>query len=373
MDIEYNDSHEIDLRPAHEDAVDLLDGTGPPPPGSVREITGKDAILKYLADHNAEISVFCSEYMDMLKFLTDFMKINDEKTNSRIILVVYEEGAACKGFGACKKMKGRMDLDLLCADPGRGVGSLLLQRIEDITARLHLKKVVLTSGSDDATAFYRSRGYEDDEGGDMVKEVDEPAAAAPSNAAAAVGMGNEESIAKAEEEAKGDFDSEAKVIIPEGTSLSDLPEEQRAMVRRFRELRNLFQRGFDEAINNLAAIKSYCDIADGFGVDTETRVINRYLTFLLNQQDDGDNPYEEGGLAAWQVRLVEMTDADRDIRLETPGGVLFPGEEDENDAPGLRTLKIDHIIGEARRVMERSKRTTDRLNLLLRQKRGSSV
>jgi len=373
MQIEYNDSHEIDLRPAHDAAVDLLDGTGPPPPGSLREITGKDAILQYLTDHNAEISVFCSDYMDLLKFLTDFMKMNDEKTNSRILLIVYEEGAACKGFGVCKKMKGRMDLDLLCADPGRGIGSLLLQRIEDITARLQLKKVVLTSGSDDATAFYRSRGYEDDEGGDMFKEVE----GAPA-VAAAVGMGNEQSMAQDEEEEddkkEGEhFDTEAKVIVPEGSSLSDLSDKQKAMLRRFNELRILFQRGFDGANMNLAAIKSYCDMADGFSVDTETRVINRYLNFLLSQQEDGNDLYEEDGLAAWQVRLREMTDADKDIRLETPGGGLFPGEEDENATPGVRTVKIDHIIADARQTMERSKRTTDRLKLLLRQKEAAAA
>jgi hypothetical protein len=181
------------------------------------------------------------------------------------------------------------------------------------------------------------------------------------------GMGNEESIAKAEEEAKGDFDSEAKVIVPEGTSLSDLSDEQRAMLRRFNELRIFFQRGFDGANQNLAAIKSYCDTADGFGIDTETRVINRYLTFLLGQQDN--HGYDE--LAQWQVNLMEMTDADKDIRLETPGGGLFPGEDDENAQPGIRTVKIDHIIADARETMERSKRTTDRLKLLLKQKEAA--
>jgi hypothetical protein len=156
-----------------------------------RVIENRDEIIQYMKDHKAEVEAHCQKYKYFIKgYVTGQF---DEG-----YLVVYEENGKNEGF-AFAYIDGNepnaLYLDLICTDKGRGIGTILLNRVEDTARRLNLEQVTLQPGSDYAQKFYEDNGYStDDKYYTMYKNLDsavEGEAAMPIEGEAAMPMEGE--------------------------------------------------------------------------------------------------------------------------------------------------------------------------------------
>jgi len=156
-----------------------------------RVIENRDEIIQYMKDHRAEVEAHCQKYKYFIKgYVTGQF---DEG-----YLVVYEENGKNEGF-AFAYIDGNepnaLYLDLICTDKGRGIGTILLNRVEDTARWLNLEQVTLQPGSDYAQKFYEDNGYStDDKYTTMYKNLDsavEGEAAMPMEGEAAMPMEGE--------------------------------------------------------------------------------------------------------------------------------------------------------------------------------------
>jgi GNAT superfamily N-acetyltransferase len=156
-----------------------------------RVIENRDEIIQYMKDHKAEVEAHCQKYKYFIKGYVSGQF--DEG-----YLVVYEENGKNEGF-AFAYIDGNepnaLYLDLICTDKGRGIGTILLNRVEDTARRLNLEQVTLQPGSDYAQKFYEDNGYStDDKYTTMYKNLDsavEGEAAMPMEGEAAMPMEGE--------------------------------------------------------------------------------------------------------------------------------------------------------------------------------------
>jgi len=118
----------------------------------VRVIDDKHAIAQYVKDHESEMKAHCLKY----SYIIDRFADEDH------ILIVYEELGKNEGF-AFTYIDGNYPNDLylalLCANKGRGIGTILLSRVEDLAQQLNVDYVVLEPADAYATQFYQHNGY----------------------------------------------------------------------------------------------------------------------------------------------------------------------------------------------------------------------
>lgn len=130
----------------------------------VRVIDDKHAIAQYVKDHESEMKKHCPQYSHIIDAFAD----EDH------ILIVYEELGRNEGF-AFTYIDGNYPTDLylalLCADKGRGIGTILLSRVEDVARQLNLDQVALEPADAYALQFYEHNQYILAEDNHMYKQV----------------------------------------------------------------------------------------------------------------------------------------------------------------------------------------------------------
>jgi GNAT superfamily N-acetyltransferase len=141
----------------------------------VRVINGYDDVSSYLDDHEEEFKQNCSGNFDEL--ITEDMRehVRTYGSSTTPYLVVYEEDGNAKGFAYALDEGDNnkpLYLFLLCADKGRGIGTILLNRIQDISRELKLPGVRLFPGDKTSENFYKKNGFvmPDEDDTNMIKK-----------------------------------------------------------------------------------------------------------------------------------------------------------------------------------------------------------
>jgi len=132
----------------------------------VRVLTDEGEIATYIRDHNKELIAICPAYAARVRdAIPNILAWADRSEKNNFTLVLYEEGGKPEGFAFAfidhKYFNPPLKLYLfqICAYPGRGIGTILLKRVEKIATQMGLNDVVLFHADEYSENFYKYHGY----------------------------------------------------------------------------------------------------------------------------------------------------------------------------------------------------------------------
>ena len=143
----------------------------------VRVMEDKREIAQYVNDHKSEMNAHCPYYGHIIDGLM--------KDLESTYLIVYEDLGKNEGFAFAVidgNSPNALYLSLLCANKGRGVGTILLRRVETLARQLNLEEVSLEPGDLYAIKFYQNNQYifgEDEYGNTKMSKEVKPMEAQP--------------------------------------------------------------------------------------------------------------------------------------------------------------------------------------------------